>query len=267
MSDMNLHFAPCPEIKRGTNINDIKVPQKLRERYPTGIAWYDDALGGLGHVPSTVTMLTGMPGTGKSTLLRQLADALTKMGHVVLVNSGEESLYQLKVSYERMGLKNGFITGQDWMCDDVLEHANSLMKAHGLVSPTGQLLPKKQFFMLQDSMQTLNDGKYNDGGVTAKTPVRCCEMITSWAKTTYGICIFINQSTKGGDYAGKGTVRHMIDVHANIYIDADSKSETYGERLFDVSKNRWGVTGKTYVVDMTEKGLTEKGFFSRLARP
>jgi len=79
MSDMNLHVA-CPSIKRGTNIKDIKVPARLRERYPTGLAWYDEAMGGLGHVPSTVTMLTGMPGTGKSTLLRQLADAITSKG-------------------------------------------------------------------------------------------------------------------------------------------------------------------------------------------
>jgi DNA repair protein RadA/Sms len=254
MSDMNIHVA-CPNIKRGTNIKDIKVPPRLRERYKTGIAWYDDALGGQGHVPSTVTMLTGMPGTGKSTLLRQLADAITGQGHICLCNTGEESLYQMKLSYERLKLPNGFITGQDVLCDDVIDHANVLMKAN----------KGKQLFVLQDSMQTLNDGKYADGGMTSKTPVRCCEMLTSWAKQTYGIVIFINQSTKGGDYAGKGTVRHMIDAHANLHVDSDTKSETFGERLFEVSKNRWGICGKTYIVDMTERGLSEKGYFSRIA--
>ena len=254
MSDMNLHVA-CPSIKRGTNIKDIKVPARLRERYPTGLAWYDEAMGGLGHVPSTVTMLTGMPGTGKSTLLRQLADAITSKGHICLLNSGEESLFQVKIGYERLHLSAGFITGQDYKCQDVIDHANSLIKR----------FPGKQIFVLQDSMQTLDDGKYADGGTTAKTPVRCCEMLTEWAKKEYGIVIFINQSTKGGDYAGKGTIRHMIDAHANIYVDEDKKSETHGERLFEVSKNRWGVTGKVFIVDMGERGLSEKGFFARTA--
>jgi len=254
MSEMNIHVA-CPKIKRGTNIKDIKVPPRLRERYPTGLAWYDDALGGQGHVPSTITMLTGMPGTGKSTLVRQLADAITAKGHICLVNTGEESLYQMKIAYERLDLKAGFITGQDVMCSDVVEHATALQKEN----------KGKQVFLLQDSLQTMNDGKYADGAVTSKTSVRCCEMLTSWAKQTYGVVIFVNQSTKGGDYAGKGTTKHMIDVHANLYVDNDTKSETFGERMFEVSKNRWGICGKVYVVDMTERGLIEKGCVSRIA--
>lgn len=249
---MNINVA-CPGIQQGTNIRDIKVPPKLRERYPVGIDWFDDALGGEGTVPTTVIMLTGMPGTGKSTLLRQLADSVTSKGHIAIMNSGEESLYQVKMSFERMELVNGFLTSQEYSVDDVLTFADLTIK----------LNPKKHLFLFQDSIVTLTDGKYADGGVTSKTPVRCCETFTDWAKRTYATVIFINQSTKGGDYAGKGTIKHMVDVHANIYFDDDKKSESFGERIFEITKNRFGCNGRSYILGMTKQGLAERGYISK----
>ncbi len=247
-------------FKMGTDIKDIVVPEKLRERRKVGIPWVDDAFGGDGLVPSTVHMLTGTPGAGKSTLARQLADALTKQGHIALYNSGEESVYQVKMASERLNLKNGFMVGQETMTAKLLTFCDNAMKD---AKNKG-----KQFFLLQDSLQTMDDGKYvdrdgNSRGTTGNTPVRCTEMLTSWAKSTYGIVIFIGQCTKGGDFAGKNTIKHAVDGHAHIFFDEDKKSETWGERLFEVQKNRWGCNGRTYIVGMGEKGLYDKGSFKR----
>lgn len=241
-------------LKEGTNILDIDVPDYLRLRRQTGISWFDDALGGQGMVPSQVMMLTGAPGAGKTTMVLQLADSIMNAGHIALYNSGEESLYQVKMVVERLKLKSGFICGQDDMCETLLTKADNLMKAH----------PGKQVFILQDSLQTLDDGKYKDGGKTGNTPVRCTQMLTDWAKSkrpgdAYGIVIFIGQATKGGDFAGKNTIKHAIDTHGMLYFDEDKKSETWGERLFEVTKNRFGCNGKTYIIGMDGKGLHEKG--------
>jgi len=251
MGEMNLNVGTVKGLKVDTNIKHIKVPEQLRKRHKCGIDWVDDAFGGEGFVPSSVHMLTGMPATGKSTFIRQLADSLTGQGHVALYNSGEENLYQVAVTYERLRLRNGFICADHDMTSELLAQADQLMAMH----------KGKQVFLLQDSLQTLNDGKYKDGGITSNTPVRCCEMLTSWAKATFGIVIFIGQCNKNGDYAGKNTIKHAVDGHAELYFDNDRKSETFGERMFGVTKNRWGVSGKTYIVELGERGLSEKGSF------
>jgi len=233
------------EVKIGTDINQIHVPPQLRIRQNLGIDWVNHALGGGGMTPSTVGMVTGSPGSGKSTLLRQLADSITGQGHIAIYNTGEESVEQVKMRVEDMELTNGFQIGQETFVGKVLAHAREMQS----------LFPKKQVFILQDSLQTLDDGHYKNG-TTSVTPVRCCAELTNWAKETYGIVLFIGQVTKSGVFAGKNVIRHMADVHVEVIRDEDPKSDTYKQLLFEVSKNRFGCTGKTYVVSLGKKGLT-----------
>jgi len=247
---MNLNVG-IKNLKRGTTISDIKVPEALRNRKKTGVDFFDAAVGGEGLVPSSVVMLTGTPGAGKTTMLLQLADAITGSGHVCLYNTGEESLYQVKMVAERLKLRNGFIVGQDTLVPDLLSHADHIRKAN----------PGKQVFVLQDSLQTLDDGKYAHGA-NSMTTVRATEMLTDWAKSTYGIVMFIGQVTKGGDFAGKQTILHAVDCRGQLFIDDEKKSETYGERIFEVTKNRFGCSGKSYILGMGTTGLYERGSFS-----
>jgi DNA repair protein RadA/Sms len=250
MSKMNLNVG-IKGLKRGTTISDIKVPEALRNRKKTGVDFFDAAVGGEGLVPSSVCMLTGTPGAGKTTMLLQLADAITGAGHVCLYNTGEESLYQVKMVAERLRLRNGFIVGQDTLVSDLLEHADHIRKSN----------PGKQLFVLQDSLQTLDDGKYADGA-NSMTFVRCTEALTDWAKTNYSIVMFIGQVTKSGEFAGKQTILHAVDLRGQLYIDEEKKSETYGERIFEVTKNRFGCSGKSYILGMGTNGLYERGSFS-----
>jgi len=249
MSNMNLNVG-IKGLKRGTSISDISVPEALRDRKKVGLEWFDDALGGDGFVPSSVMMLTGTPGAGKTTLLLQLADAITKAGHIALYNTGEESLYQVKMVAERLGLRAGFVVGQDTLAPELLAHADFLREAN----------PGKQVFILQDSLQTLDDGKWKDGA-NSMTPVRATEMLTDWAKSNYGVVIFIGQVTKSGDFAGKQTILHAVDVRGQLFIDEEKKSDTYGERIFEVTKNRFGCSGRSYILGINRNGLYEKGSF------
>lgn len=248
MAGMNLKVAN-PEIKNNTNILDIKIPAQLLVRHKVKINWFNDMLGGEGLTPSTVLMLTGGPGCGKTTFTLQLADSLTGDGHIVLYNTGEESLYQVAMVTKRLRLKNGFITGQHVSAPDLIKNLESLQKLH----------PKKQVILIQDSLQTLNDEYYKDGGTTSATPLRCTELLTNWAKSTFGIAAFIGQVTKDGIFQGKNGIKHAIDAHAELNIDLNKKSETYGERLFTMSKNRFGSSGKTIIVGIGSEGLFEKG--------
>ncbi len=113
-------------IPHGTRIDQITVPDKLRERYPfhSSIAerlkFVTNLYGGLGLTPSTVTLLTGTPGSGKSTLAVQIAKALQQYGDcTVLFNGGEESLFQTKIMCERLFKSSipTFFVGQDTLVD------------------------------------------------------------------------------------------------------------------------------------------------------
>lgn len=237
----------------GTQVSSIEVPAELRVKHPTGLPWVDDALGGEGGFTRTSTlMLTGGPGCGKSTLLRMLSDSMTGAGHYVLYNTGEESLFQAKMSCERLRLHNDFQVGEETKLPELLTYLDNVRKQ-----------TKKVVCLLQDSLQTLDDGHYRDGGTTGNTPVRCTQMLVNWAQQNFGFVAFIGQCTKGGDFAGKNTIKHAIDVHAHLFFDEDKKAETYGSLLFEVQKNRWGCNGKTYILGLGAHGIEERGSFTK----
>lgn len=251
MARMNLTIG-IKGLKRGTNIKSMEVPEKMRLRFNTGLSLLDEAVGEsdekTGFVPSTVMMLTGTPGAGKTTLALQAADAITGSGHICLYNTGEESLFQVKMVTERLKSRNGFICGQDIMVKDILNHADYLRKSN----------PTKQVFLIQDSLQCLDDGKYPDGMTNSKTAMRCTELLTDWAKSNYTNVIFIGQVTKDGTFSGQNQIKHAIDMHGHLYVDDNKKSETFGCRIFDIEKNRYGRTGQT-ILDIGRTGLFKIG--------
>lgn len=229
-----------------TNILDVKVPPEMRIRRQSNIDWINDAFAG-GFISSQVVMLTGSSGAGKTTLVYQLGDALTAMGHVVLYNTREESLAQVALRIESMHLKHGFVVAEHRRVPELLEQANRMMAQN----------PGKQMFLFQDSLPTLDDGFYRDGAMNSKTPERACTKLVEWAKTKskkgglWPIVVFINQVTKSGKFAGKNTVLHAIDAHAHVKIDRKT-----GYRHFNVEKNRMGPNYDTFVVGLAAEGLT-----------
>src|SRR4051812_2970649 len=79
-----------------------EVSRESDVRAATGIDELDRVLGG-GLVAGSVVLLGGDPGIGKSTLLLQAADALSR-DRAVLYVSGEESVRQVASRAERLGL-------------------------------------------------------------------------------------------------------------------------------------------------------------------
>jgi len=128
-----------------------------------------------------------------------------------------------------------------------------------------QQLTPVQVFVIVDSMQTMDDGKYANGHTNSNTPLRVVERITETCKTPtagiYPICIVIGHVTKGGDFAGKQAIKHAVDAHMHLRIDTDPKSDTCGKRLIGMSKNRFGAGSVETVLNMTGRGLVEDGCF------
>ena len=229
----------------GTNILNVEVPDKLRKKISTGITYWDDSLGGAGFTPSCVTLFVGTPGAGKTTMMLELANALTRNGAMVMYNTAEESLYQLKMTVDRLNLRKGFIVGQETSVAKILADCDKLRAA----------APDKPFFLIVDSLQTLNDGKYGDN-VNSKTAERSLSMITDWCKQNYTNAIVIGQVTKGGQMAGSNVLKHMVD--AMFSLDIERKEQDFlGCRILQTEKNRFGGSGHIYFLTLRENGFQE----------
>lgn len=234
------------KIVFGTNILDIKIPEKLRERHKCGVEYIDDAFGGEGFTPSTISLFTGEPGAGKTTLMLTLANSLTSQGYSCLFNTAEESLYQVKLTCERLELNSGFIAGQESFVPRLLQDCNLIRDQY----------PNKPFFLIVDSLQTLNDGKYGEEHTNSQSAVRALQMLTDYAKEHYINIICIGQVNKSGNMAGSQKLKHMVD--AMLHLSIEKKDEDFkGLRVLETIKNRFGGAGWTFYMDLKSKGFEE----------
>jgi DNA repair protein RadA/Sms len=246
---MMMTFQDVPNYRPTMNVLDIEVPWQLEQTRDLGVAFANDLFGGQGATPSSVTLFTGTPGAGKSTLSQQLADACTGKDHVVLYNSGEESLFQVRKQAKRLGLKAGFIPSAHRKTEDIFKHLDMLRELH----------PTKQVILVLDSLATTDDGYYKDGFTNGATTVRVAKQVVEYCKRTYAIAILIGQVTKDGKLAGKNQLLHAVDAHMHLFIDEAAKSETKGMRIIRMNKNRFGSAGISHVLEMTATGLQERG--------
>ena len=95
--------GPAPAAGGATAQRYDQIETADAARQASGIGELDRVLGG-GIVPGSAVLLGGEPGIGKSTLLLQMAAAVARTLGPVLYASGEESVQQLKMRGDRLGL-------------------------------------------------------------------------------------------------------------------------------------------------------------------
>lgn len=232
-----------PEVDLDGNILDIEVPEQMKKAIPTGHPHIDLLFEGTGMIAGTVTLVTGTPGAGKTTLMIQLADRLTGIGHKAIVNTGEESLYQVRRVTERLGIKNGFIPAYNRCAEDIIEHCEKIRAKH----------PEKHLFLIIDSLQCLGVRPTGERGRPPgkdKQQIMALEMLTEYAKNNWVQLLMIGHVNKKGEFSGKQTIKHIVDCHMHLSFDPE-----FEERCCEMQKNRFGVAGTFYNFDLTAKGL------------
>ena len=229
----------------GTELSKIEVPDGLKLKITSGLDYMDTALGGSGFTPSAVTLFTGEAGAGKTTITMAMADQLAKQGHVVVFNTAEESLLQVKMTAQRLGLACRFRVGGETHVPTLLKNCDKLKAAN----------PGKAFFLFVDSLQCMDDGHYADGQTNSKSAERALAQITDWAKANFTNPVVIGQVTKGGNFMGSNTLKHMVDTHAHLSIETKDP-DLAGLRILEVEKNRYGGAGSRQFLAMTESGFT-----------
>lgn len=216
------------------NIKSI-VPSDAKERLKTPFKDLDTVLGG-GFLKGSVTLLTGQPGIGKSTLLMQICAHIAK-DHNVLYISGEESAGQVKLRAVRLGAES-----------DKLNFASSTSG-----NDIAKTIESGEFdFVVVDSIQTLSLAEIASapGGVSQVT--NCGNLIIRAAKATDTAVVIVGHVTKEGTLAGPKVLEHLVDVVVNF------EGDRYGGfKTVRAVKNRFGSTSEVAIFEMVSSGLKE----------
>ena len=86
-------------------ITSVQLDHKVSmERVPTGIARLDDMLGGLGVFRGSSVLVSGAPGTGKSSIAAKLVEAACRRGEGALYFAYEESSAQIIRNMRSIGI-------------------------------------------------------------------------------------------------------------------------------------------------------------------
>lgn len=228
--------GPGPKpVTKGRSAKTISLRTlkgKSAPRKPTGIGELDRVLGG-GLIAGSLTLFSGEPGVGKSTLLLQTAARLKGTLYI----SGEESAEQVALRFERLGLKDADL--------DFLAETN-------LATMLATIEEAKPSLAIIDSIQTTYspDIESETGSVTQIRAVTA--QLMQMAKRTNIPVLIVGQVTKDGSVAGPKTLEHLVDVVVSFEGD---RSSSY--RLLRTTKNRFGATDEVGVFEMAEDGLRE----------
>lgn len=213
---------------------DLTTKEEPPDRVKVGVNEVDRVFGG-GIVASSVTLIGGDPGIGKSTLLLQIAARISKNGLQVAYISGEESVHQIKERAKR--LKNN-------------DSPVALAAETDLRKILTALRTNKPQFVVIDSIQTL--WSENLGAAAGSvTQVRACAAeLTRWAKRTGAMLVIVGHVTKEGTIAGPRVLEHMVDTV--FYLEGE-RSDQF--RILRSVKNRFGPTDEIGIFEMAAQGL------------
>ena len=219
-------------------------PSKLKEvgscdysRIDTGIGELNRILGG-GLVPGSLTLISGEPGIGKSTLIIQAAANLAKSLGTVLYVSGEESEEQIKMRADR-------VCGE--LSDQLYILAETNME--NIVTICENLQPR---FLIIDSIQTMYTQTLDSvpGSVSQVRDIG--NQLMKLGKTKNIPIFIVAHVTKNGELAGPKIVEHLVDCVLNFTGERD-----HDLRILRAYKNRFGTTNEIGAFQMEEGGLAE----------
>jgi DNA repair protein RadA/Sms len=223
-------------VRRTKPIPLNAVPEAEQRRISSGIREFDRVLGG-GLVSGSLILVGGAPGIGKSTLMLQVLQRLTEQAQKVLYISGEESLGQIKLRGERLGVGSEDL----WVVSEV-----SLESIRVLVD---DMAPSA---MVVDSIQAVFTSDLTSAPGSVSQVREATMHFMHLAKRT-GIPIFlIGHVTKDGAIAGPRLLEHMVDTV--LYFEGD-QNNMY--RILRSVKNRFGSTNEIGVFEMQDNGLHE----------
>ncbi len=218
-------------------------PQKISQVVTEGFARISvpmpelaRVLGG-GIVPGSLVLIGGEPGIGKSTLLLQMAAMLAQSTGIVLYVSGEESVQQMKMRAERLGLKpDALYLLTETSLDEIIVHIEKLR-------------PK---LVVVDSIQTVYLEELSGAAGSISQVRESAARLMQLAKATDIAIFVVGHVTKAGAIAGPRVLEHIVDTV--LYLEGE---RFHAYRLLRSVKNRFGATSDVGVFEMTQEGMIQ----------
>lgn len=173
----------------------------------------------------------GEPGIGKSTLILQICDKLRGEGSVLYV-SGEESVEQIKLRADRLGIKNDEIMFLGETNIDLIE--TNVMN----------LRPK---LVIIDSIQTMYSDDISSSMGSVSQVREITARVMKMCKQENITTIIIGHVTKDGNIAGPRVLEHMVDTV--LYIEGE---RYFSYRILRGVKNRFGSTNEIGMFEMQD---------------
>jgi len=215
-----------------------EVEDAMHERYKTG-PW-DECFGG-GVVKTSVTLIGGEPGAGKSTLSLQIADRLAREGEVLYV-AAEEDLPAIKSRALRLELSN--------------TRSVRMVPALGAAVDLGPMFTRyRPRAIVLDSLAGLFGDDIDEAAEAARR-------VKAYAVDLKAPVLIVNHVTKDGDFAGLKALEHAVDTTISFFstgaVVKDGDKVLREERVMTTHKNRYGAAHVEVFLWMTEKGLVKK---------
>ena len=227
--------ASRPTAARVASRTVVQVAEDTEVRASSGIGELDRVLGG-GLVAGSVVLLGGDPGIGKSTLLLQAADSLSR-DRAVLYASGEESVRQVALRARRLGLESTTLRLVAETQVEAIVAEAAAMRAQVLVI---------------DSIQTMHTELSESSPGSAVQVRESAARLVRYAKDSGTAVFIIGHVTKEGLIAGPRILEHMVDTV--LYFESDPGSRF---RVVRAVKNRFGAANEIGVFAMVDEGLRE----------
>ncbi len=240
----NSHFTRILDDKKSKNsdskkIELVQLTGKAQDfpRIKTTINELDRVLGG-GLVQGSVVLIGGDPGIGKSTLLLQTAESLASGKNQVIYISGEESIDQIRLRAQRMGVKQ-----------DSIQLAATTNVAEIINSIDAKNLPT---IVIIDSIQTMFIDELSSAPGTVSQVRAAAGELTIFAKKNNITLLIVSHVTKDGQIAGPKVLEHMVDTV--LYFEGEKDLHF---RILRAIKNRFGAANEIGVFEMNDVGLSE----------
>jgi len=211
-----------------------EVDARRAQPRSTGVSELDRVLGG-GLVRGAVVLVAGEPGTGKSTLVLDVAARAARQGQRVLYVSGEESAAQIRMRAERIEAmaKNLFLAAET-----------------DLATVLGHVDQTQPDLVIVDSVQTIASNEVEGAAGNVSQIREVAASLIQLAKTRAISILLVGHVTKDGSIAGPRTLEHLVDVV--IQFEGDRHSRL---RLVRAVKNRHGPTDEVGCFDLSDVGI------------
>ena len=214
----------------------LRGNEKQPPRRVSGITEFDHVTGG-GLIAGSTTLVGGDPGIGKSTLLLQVAAALSANFKCAYI-SGEEAIEHLRLRAQRLGIVDASVS------------LATMTNVRDINTSLGE--DEAPDVVIIDSIQTMFiDNLESAPGTVAQVRTSAQELIGLAKRREFSL-ILVGHVTKDGQIAGPRVLEHMVDTV--LYFEGD---QSHQFRIMRAVKNRFGPTDEIGVFEMTAAGLIE----------